>query len=179
MKKILLIFTLFFVLCGAAFAQSSSKIEAELLETISNNAPGDGSSGDGHTAIVNQYGYTNVGIINQFQAQYGDIGNYANIYQDGDFNTAILYQYGGNINTSIIQTGGSNYADIELSGYNIDGDIVQDGYNNSIDQTLSGNDFDYLIHQDGNNNLFIQDKTGVTTDFEITQHGDGITIIIE
>jgi len=179
MKKILLIFTLFFFLGCTAFAQSSSKIENELLETISNNAPGDVIPVDGHTAIVEQYGESNVGIINQFQAQYGDPGNYANVYQDGDFNTAILYQYGSNLSTSITQTGGGNYADIELSGNNIDGDIVQDGYNNSIDQTLSGNDIDYLIHQDGNNNLFIQDETDVTTDFEITQHGDGITIIIE
>ena len=179
MKKILLIFTLLLVLCGAAFAQSSSKIENELLETISNNPPADVNSGNGHTAIVNQYGESNVGIINQFQAQYGNPGNYANVYQDGDFNTAILYQYGSNINTSITQTGSSNYADIDLSGYNINGDVVQDGFNNSIDQTLGGHDFDYLIHQYGNNNLFIQDETGVTTDFEITQHGDGITIIIE
>jgi len=179
MKKILLIFTLFFLLGCVSFAQSSSKIETELLETVNNNIPGDVISGNGHIAVVNQYGESNVGIINQFQAHYGDFGNYAKVFQDGDFNKAILYQYGSNINTSIIQTGGSNYADIEISGYNINGDISQDGFNNSIDQTLSGPDFDYLIHQDGNNNLFIQDETGVTTDFEITQHGDGITIIIE
>jgi len=179
MKKISLIFTLFFLLGSIAFAQSSSQIENELLESINNNTPGDVISGDGHTAVVQQYGESNVGIINQFQAQYGNPGNYGNVYQDGDFNTAILYQYGGNLNTSITQTGGSNYADIELSGYNINGDISQDGFDNSIDQTLSGHDFDYLIHQEGNNNLFIQDETGVTTDFEITQHGDGIIIIIE
>lgn len=179
MKKILLIFTLFFILGCISFAQSSEQTESELLESINNSAQGDGSSVDGHTAIVTQYGESNVGVINQFQAQYGDIGNYGNVYQDGDLNTAILYQYGSNINTSITQKGGGNYADIELSGHNIDGDILQDGYNNNIDQTLSGNDFDYLIHQDGNNNQFIQDETGVTTDFEITQHGDGITIIIE
>jgi len=179
MKKILLIFTLFFILGCISFAQSSSRIESELLESINNNAQGDVIPVDGHTAIVEQYGESNVGIINQFQAQYGDPGNYANVFQDGDFNTAILYQYGSNINTSITQKGGSNYADIEISGYNINGDISQDGFNNNIDQTLSGHDFDYLIHQDGNNNLFIQDETGVTSNFEITQHGDGITIIIE
>jgi len=179
MKKILLIFTLFFVLGCIVYAQSSSSIESELLESINNNAAGDVIPEDGHTAIVEQYGESNTGIINQFQAQYGDIGNYGNVYQDGDFNTAILYQYGGNINTSITQNGGNNYADIEISGYNINGDISQDGYNNSIDQTISGNDFDYLIQQNGNNNLFIQDETGVTENFEITQQGDGITIIIE
>ena len=100
MKKILLIFTLFFLLDSIAFAQSSSQIENEILEAVNNNAPGDVNSGDGHTAIVNQYGESNTGIINQFQAQYGDIGNYGNVYQDGDFNTAILYQYGGNLNTA-------------------------------------------------------------------------------
>jgi len=179
MKKILLIFTLILITSFTVFAQSSEQTESELLEQSNNNIPGDVITGNGHAAIVTQFGDSNTGIINQFQAQYGDIGNFGNVFQDGDFNTAILYQYGSNINTSITQKGGGNYADIELSGYNINGDILQDGFDNSIDQTLSGHDFDYLIHQDGNNNLFIQNETGVTTDFEITQHGDGITIIIE
>jgi minor curlin subunit len=169
---------IFLSICINISAQENIQFENDLLRDINHTLTGS-INGQENEIVTNQVGNSNTGIINQFQAQYGNLGNYANIYQDGDFNSAILYQFGSQISTSLIQTGSENYADIKISGQNINGDISQEGYSNYIQQDIGGNDFNYFIIQEGNNNEFIQNATGVNMDFGISQIGDGITIIIE
>ena len=172
-----ILFIIFFLSTSLVFSQNQERIEEEILNSYLSQP--DGSIFNiGNQTIITQVGDANYGNIEQTAASIG-LGNYGDIYQKGNFNAAILYQYGNQIGTSISQTGGHNYADIDLTGYNINGEITQDGFHNSIDQTLSGHDFDYFIHQDGNNNLFIQNETNITTGFGITQNGDGIITIIE
>jgi hypothetical protein len=92
MKKILLLFVVLFLVTNNNFTQDYSSIEDELIKNLRTK-----SSAviiEENTSIISQFGDSNTGIINQFQAKYGNLGNYANVYQDGDFNTAILYQYG-------------------------------------------------------------------------------------
>jgi len=155
--------------------QTSEDAILESLQNPSSNPQQD----NGNTAIINQYGDYNSGLINQFQQQYGLGGNYANILQDGNSNDAIIYQYGNDINTSLSQNGDDNYARVILEGNNIGADLTQNGNGNYIDQNLSGSSFDYSVLQDGNNNQLIQYQDGLySTPFQINQVGNGITTII-
>lgn len=160
-------------------AQERDIAEDNLLQTLSSQSNDFGET-DGNLSIINQIGSENTGNVNQFQAEYGlnNLGNSSNLYQDGDLNQAIIYQYGNQISTNLVQQGFNNYADIEITGLNINGNITQDGQGNIIDQHISGQDFDYSILQDGNNNEFIQHENGITNDFDVSQVGNGITTII-
>jgi hypothetical protein len=175
--SIILILSIWFITSHAQTQQSS---EEDILKSLNNNysLQGNNPSGNENVAIITQSGSDNIGLINQFQNEY-NVGNYANISQDGNYNSAVLYEYGYGISADITQTGNFNYANVVLDGNNIDGSIMQDGYGNYINQNLGGADFNYTVLQDGNNNLLIQDQGNIySSSFEISQVGDGITTII-
>lgn len=179
MKLAYLILLVAMLLIVNGFPQNQQRSEDEILQSLNNqNLPVNSPSGDGNTSVINQYGYENTGLINQFQQDYG-IGNYGNILQDGTYNTAILYEYGNNISANLNQTGDNNYAEVVLTGTNINGNLTQDGFGNYIDQNLGGSDINYSVLQDGSNNQLIQYQTGLySTSFQINQVGDGITTVI-
>jgi len=175
--SIILILSIWFI---TSHAQTQQGSEEDILQSLNNSSSiqGDNPAGNENVAIITQSGSDNIGLINQFQNQY-NVGNYGNILQDGNYNSAVLYEYGYGISADITQMGNYNYAEIVLNGNNIDGSIMQDGYGNYIDQNLSGTDFNYTVLQDGDNNLLIQDQGNIySSSFEISQVGDGITTII-
>ena len=161
-----------------SFSQSRSAIENDILNTISNNSQDFPQTGSFNQALLLQTGNGNTGSIKQIQTFLYN-GNLAAITQNGNLNTAFLYEYGSGLNANVNQQGDNNYLDMSLTGININVDINQNGNDNMINQQISAQDVEYSILQQGSNNEFTQQETnGQALSYSVSQIGNGMKLII-
>ncbi|HZW40589.1 MAG TPA: hypothetical protein VFF33_14925 [Ignavibacteriaceae bacterium] len=106
-------------------------------------------------------------------------GNNINILQHGDYNKAIVRQYGESNNANVVQEGNNNEYNLLQSGNDLNNDAFQIGYGNKLSQSISGNNLDYIIYQKGSFNELIQVENGLKSrDYSIYQIGTGARLII-
>ncbi len=181
MKKIKFVSFLVFSLIlffEIATAQTISDVEDQILSSINKRAETFNNSIITNQAFIDQVGIENSANINQTltNALNGNIGL---INQSGDFNTAILNEFGSGLNGSISQNGNYNYAKVNLTGNDISIDIDQNGNNNYVNQEIVGQGLEYDVLQQGSYNELIQvENNGESVGYSISQVGVGITTII-
>jgi hypothetical protein len=114
-----------------------------------------------HIAIINQFGTGNTALLEQ----YG-LSNMASINMFGNFNFA-----------SLIQDGINNVSNIHLIGDHNRITGLQIGESNRLDILFEGSGFDRRFEQIGDNHSI--EMTGEGIPLSITQTGNGTNLIIE
>lgn len=95
-------------------------------------------------SIISQIGDNNRAEVTQSYSSSYQRGNFANIYQDGNFNNATIEQTGGNNFGVITQRGNEHNAQISQSGRGreiIEAEVTQLGRNSDIQITQSGSGY--------------------------------------